>query len=309
VSTDQMLTLLETLRNVGVVLLALLAVVFFVTAGQRILMRRGAIARLARYGAFDDTGPEATAAPAGSALGLLAPLGARVAHFMNRESLRQQRMELVRAGVDHRLTVEEFLALRILAVPAGFAIGLLAIPLLGPTALLIAIIGAPIGYLLPRLVVHQLTRRRRQTIDRLLPDMVEVLAVSMEAGLSFDTAADFLAERTENPMTIELRRFLADVRLGHTRTQAFEAMVDRTQSDALREFVSAVNQAEELGVGLVRTLFAQVHSLRVARRAYVEQRARRAPILLLFPIMLCIMPVLFIIIMGPVALRILEIFG
>jgi tight adherence protein C len=308
-SIDQWLVLLEALRNIGIALLGLLTVVFFVTAAQRILVRRQAMARMSRYGVVRDDAHEAVVAPAGSAVSLLAPLGARVAHLMKRESLQEVRLELMRAGVDHRLTVEELLALRLLAVPVGIAVGLLLIPILGPAALVVAVLGGPIGYILPSAVLHQLAKERRQTIDRLLPDMVEVLAVSMEAGLSFDTSVEFLAERMENPLTIELRRFLADIRLGRTRTQAFDTMVDRTESGSLREFVAAVNQAEEIGTGLVRTLFAQVQSLRAGRRAYVEQRARRAPVMLIFPIILCIMPVLFFVIMGPVALRIMELFG
>jgi tight adherence protein C len=138
---------------------------------------------------------------------------------------------------------------------------------------------------------------------------VDVLVVSLEAGLGFDSVVAFLAERTDNPLTVELRRYLADLRLGRSRRQALEALVERTQSAGLRAVASAVILADELGTGLARTLRGQALQLRTDQRLRAEELARKAPVKLLFPIVLCIMPVLFIVILGPALLQALALMG
>jgi tight adherence protein C len=197
----------------------------------------------------------------------------------------------------------------LLAVLAGVGLGLgLGGPLV-PTVLSLAAIGGSAGYLIPSLVLGYVARRRRDAIERLLPNAVDVLAVSLEAGLSFDTAVGILCERANNPLVVELRRYLADLRMGRSRREALKALVERTGSPGLSELAVAVIQADELGTGLVRALRGQSVTLRAARRVRAEELARQAPIKLMFPMVLFILPVLFIVTIGPAVLRAIAIFG
>ncbi len=178
---------------------------------------------------------------------------------------------------------------------------------IGPYALASVALGGALGYLLPRLALVRLIHRRQQAIERALPGLIDMLAVSLEAGLAFDGAASSLCERTDNEVAVELRRYLGDLGLGRSRREALLGLVDRTQLESMRQFVMAVIQADELGTGLARTLRAQARALRAARRVRAEEQARKAPVKLLFPLVLCIMPVLLLIIMGPALLEALAI--
>ena len=152
-------------------------------------------------------------------------------------------------------------------------------------------------------------RQRRREIERALPTVIDLLALSLEAGRSFDGAVTFLVDRTENELVVELRRCLGDLWLGRSRREALLALAERTRSEDVRPFAGAVIQADELGTGLVRAMCAQASALRVARRVWAEEQARKAPVKLLFPLIPCIMPVLLMIIIGPAVLEVLMLCG
>jgi tight adherence protein C len=301
-------------------LAAVISVLCVVLAVDHFRGRRLSQARLARFGLLAGDEPVAPAEPRGGGE-ILRRLGDLLARRSTREQLQQLRLRVIRAGLSDRLNVAEFLGLRVLGVLGGMALaGSLALPLafalladkLG-SGLLSSVaalaIGGALGYLLPSIVLDHLIRRRRDAIERLVPNTVDVLAVSLEAGLGFDNAVAFLCERASNPLVTELRRYLTDLNLGRSRRDALEALVDRAQAPALRDFAAAVIQADELGTGLVRALRNQASALRAARRIHAEEQARQAPIKLLFPIVLCILPVLFIVIVGPALLMALAVFG
>jgi tight adherence protein C len=260
---------------------------------------------------------------------VLRRMGQVLAQRLSRPQLLQLRGQLVRAGVVDRLSVEELLALRVAAGAMGAVLGgaLAVFACLGPLSLaeaapdsllmlfvavcaLIGIaLGALIGYVTPSLVLRIMTGQRRKAIEQVLPNTLEALVVSVEAGLSFDAAVAFLCERADNELIVELRRYLADPWLGRSRREALLGLIDRTQSTELRDIGKAVIQSEEMGTGLVRTMRAQSRALRTARRLRAEEQARKAPIKLMFPLVLFIMPVLFIVILGPALLQVLDIFG
>jgi tight adherence protein C len=282
--------------------------------------RHLAQARLARFGVADhEVAVETAVAP--SASNLLRRLGSPLARRASRERLRALNMRLIRAGVPGRPGVDEFLGMQVLLLGVGVALGAgIVLPIvvalgqdlpgLGwPLALLAICLGGVLGYTLPPLVLDRLSERRRRAIDNLLPNAVDVLTVSLEAGIGFDTAITFLCERGDDPLIVEFRRYLADLRLGRSRREALEALVERTQLASLGAFAAAVIQADELGTGLARALRGQTSALRTMRRIQAEERARQAPVKLLFPIVLCILPVLFIVIVGPALLRALAVLG
>jgi tight adherence protein C len=302
----------SVLASVGVSLAATLSVLYLVVGVARLRMGRQVTDRLVRLGLRDTRPRFATDLGGRRATGsarALQMLGVRLAARTADDGLLALRQDLVRAGISDRLSAEQFLALRAVALAAGATgVGALA-ALVGLFVPAGVVLGAVVGYTLPLAILARLMRRRRRAIERALPTVIDMLAVSLEAGLSFDGAVTFLVERTDNELVVELRRFLGDLWLGRSRREALLALVDRTQSEEVRQFAGAVIQADELGTGLVRTLRAQGRALRTARRTRAEEQARKAPVKLLFPLILCIMPVLLAIIIGPAVLEVLTLFG
>ncbi len=305
---------LEVLGPAILAALAALSVMALVLSVDQARLRRRAAGRLARFGL---TETPIAAAPAPS---LVRRLGALLAARTPRADLRRLHEQLLRAGIGDRLSAEDFLGLRLLGAAAGGLLGALLggalAPLLGggwPATLSLlpaaAALGGGLGMLVPPLVLARLAQRRRALIERQLPNVVDVLAVSLEAGLSFDSVVAFICERSETALALELRRYLADLRLGRSRREALLALVERTQSEGLRELAAAVIQADELGTGLARALRGQATALRTAQRIRAEEHGRQAPVKLIFPIVLCILPVLFIVIIGPALLQALALFG
>jgi tight adherence protein C len=294
-----------------VALAATLSVVCFVLLGAQWYANRQIGDRLGRLGLRDDGrlardrgGRQQPGGP-----NLLRRLGGGLARRSTRDRTLRLRTELARAGMVDRLSVDWYLGLRAVAVAGGAALGGLLLPFVGLFGLLGVLVGAALGYWFPRLVVSRAILRRRKTIERALPDAIDMLVVSLEAGLSFDGAVAFLSDRTEGDLVNELRRYLADLTLGRSRREALLGFVERVHSDAVRQFATAVIHADELGTGLSRTLRAQARALRTAQWVRAEEQARRAPVKLLFPLVLCILPVLLMVVMGPAVLEAMRMFG
>jgi tight adherence protein C len=302
----------DMLASISVSLAATLSVLYLVLVVGRLRMGRRVTDRLTRLGLRDGGGAFANDLGGRRATGsarALQRLGVRLAARKTHDGLLELRQELLRAGIAHRLSAEQFLALRVVAVLLGVVALSAVAAVVGLFLPMAVVLGASLGYVLPLAVLARLTRRRRRAVDRALPTVIDMLAVSLEAGLSFDGAVTFLVDRTNNELVVELRRCLADLWLGRSRREALLALADRTQSEGVGQFTAAVIQADELGTGLVRTLRAQGRALRVSRRAHAEEQARKTPVKLLFPLILCIMPVLLMIIIGPAVLDVLTMFG
>ena len=312
--------MLVTYATIALAFGAAISVLCLWPAVEHFSARRRAQTRLARFG----YAPEAVAAePGGSprATDLLRQIGSLVSRRASREHLQALNRRLLRAGMTGRPSIEEILGTQVLSSIGGLLLGgTVALPLaallgqgsLGTVlviSLLALVLGGALGWYLPLFMLDRLGEQRRNAIDRLLPNAVDVLTVSLEAGLGFDTAIAFLCERGDNPLLVEFRRYLADLRLGRSRREALEALVERTRLASVNDFAAAVMQADELGTGLARTLQTQTYALRASRRVRAEERARQAPIKLLFPIVVFIMPVLFIVIVGPALLTALSVLG
>lgn len=298
-----------TLRTSGLALGAVLSVLFLVSAVDHWRVSRRSRSRLARFAFVPAALKDAPGAGRSTRPDILRLAGAAVARRSSPATLQALRGQVVRAGLSAPLSVEEYCGVRVLSALAGLALGLAFAALIGPLGLLLAVLGGPVGYVLPSIILARMARQRRKRIERLLPDTVDVIVVSLEAGLGFDSAVAFLSERIENDVTVELRRYLADMQLGRSRAEALEAMVDRTRSEDVRELAEAIIQAEELGTGLVRAMRGQAASLREKRRARVAEQAHTAPLKLLFPIVLFLMPALFLVLIGPAMVQLLNIFG
>lgn len=159
---------------------------------------------------------------------------------------------------------------------------------------------AILGWFVPDLIVAQNIGRRRYLIQRALPDALDLLVITVEAGLGFDAALQRLVEKSDNPLTREFARALAELRVGRSRREALRDVMERTQVADLSNFISAILQAEQLGVSVSKVLTVQSDQMRTIRRQRAEQAAAQAPLKMLIPLAMFIFPALCIMILGPV---------
>lgn len=152
-------------------------------------------------------------------------------------------------------------------------------------------------------------RRRRDDIERALPDTLDLLTVSVEAGLGFDAAISKVCEKMQGPLIEEFDVVAREIRVGETRRQALRNLGDRVDSDDLSSFARSIIQADELGTSLGRTLKVQADDMRVHRQLTAEEKAMKAPVKMLFPTVLFIFPAMFIVILGPAMLNIMASLG
>ena len=175
--------------------------------------------------------------------------------------------------------------------------------------MLVAIAGLALGFFVPDYWLSRRIRARQKAILLAIPDTLDLLTISVKAGLGFDAALGKVVEKTQGPLTDEFRRTLAEVRIGKARRDALREMVARTNVPALTNFISAIIQAEQLGVAIARVLEVQSEQLRIQRRQRAEEMAAKAPIKMLFPLVGCIFPSMFIVILGPALILIMTNLG
>jgi tight adherence protein C len=209
---------------------------------------------------------------------------------------------LALAGYPGGMRTAEFLGLRLIVAGAGAGIGALLgfIILHGVTGAILGILmGFLVGYLAPDFGLRRRIGARQHAILVQIPDALDLLTISVRAGLGFDGALTKVVEKSEGPLSEEFRRALAQVRVGRIRRDALRVIVTRTEVPALSNFIGAVIQAEQLGVAISKVLQIQSEQLRIERRQHAEELAAKAPIKMLFPLVGCIFPSMFIVILGP----------
>ena len=213
---------------------------------------------------------------------------------------------LLASGLSARFTATQYLALK-----AGFALGsLLTLGLLGiaeQSAVLGLLLGptlAILGFLVPDVYVTTRIRVRREAVRAQVPDALDLLAVSVEAGLGLDGALAKLTEHMEGPLIEEFAVTLGEIRIGEARHEALRRLTERVPTPEVASFVRSIIQAEQLGISLGRILRVQAADSRLRRQAAAEEKAMKAPIKILFPTVLFIFPALFLVILGPAFLNI-----
>lgn len=167
-------------------------------------------------------------------------------------------------------------------------------------------VGAVFGFFLPDLLLYNSGLKRQDKICKALPDALDMLTVCVEAGLGFDAALAQVARNTTGPLASEFARVLQEMQIGKSRTSALRAMAARTTVAELRAFVSALIQASELGIALASVLREQAKEQRIRRRQRAEERAQKLPVKILFPLIVCIFPIIFVVVLGPGAITIAE---
>ena len=171
------------------------------------------------------------------------------------------------------------------------------------------LIGFFMGYLMPELWLGRKIKSRQKVILKMIPDALDLLTISVRAGLGFDAALAKVVEKLPGPLTDEFRRALAEVRVGKARREALRDMIPRTNVQPLSNFIGAIIQAETLGVSISKVLQVQSEQLRIERRQRAEEMAAKAPIKMLFPLVGCIFPSLFVVILGPAIISLVKTFA
>ncbi len=166
-----------------------------------------------------------------------------------------------------------------------------------------------LGFFLPDIRLHDKAKERSKAIQQALPDSLDLLTVSVESGLAFDAALAQVAQNTDGPLSDEFRRVLKEVQIGSSRADALRALADRTDVDDLRIFIGSMIQAEKLGMPIAEVLRVQAGEMRIKRSQRIEEAANKLPIKMIFPILFCIMPSVFIVLIGPAVLQIGDFFS
>ncbi len=224
--------------------------------------------------------------------------------------------KLAMAGNPRNLTVETFLGLKVVACVAFALLALAAQFLLppliaAPTVIMTSfytLLALVAGFFFPDLWIKDEIRKRKKAIQKVLPDTIDVLSISVEAGLGLDAAMSRICQKSQNPLTLEFEKYLTEMRLGKSRREALRQIQARTGVDDLNTFVGAIIQADQLGVSIAKILRVQADQLRTKRRQRAEQLAQKAPLKMLFPMILFIFPSLFVVILGPAIPQIMGAF-
>ena len=239
----------------------------------------------------------------------LSRMGGRLGSASSAENA-ERRLALAGNPGDLRLT--DWMGVKILV---GIATGGIIFVLFGLLAgglvsgIFLGFLGIGIGFLLPEFWLGSRIKARQKLILKMIPDTLDLLTISVRAGLGFDAALAKVVEKLPGPLSDEFRRALAEVRVGKARRDALRDMVPRTNVQPLSNFIGAIIQAETLGVSISKVLQVQSEQLRIERRQRAEEMAARAPIKMLFPLVGCIFPSLFIVILGPAIIAIVKAMG
>ena len=222
------------------------------------------------------------------------------------------RKKLDIAGNPPGWTVDRVVSLKVVGLVGGAVAALVLSLLLGAAVAklmgLVALGGAA-GYFAPNMYLYQKGYDRTASMQRTLPDALDLLVISVEAGLGFDSALAQVARNTDGPLANEFARVLQEMQIGLGRSNALRALGERSTLPDLRSFASAMVQAEAFGIPIGQVLRVQSDEIRVKRRQRAEEQAQKVPVKILLPLMACILPCLFIVVIGPAVIGLMGAFG
>lgn len=241
-------------------------------------------------------------------LPLLRRLADLVVRFTPEKQLEQTRHQIELAGLAGSMEPSTFFALRIGAtIGLGLAAFLVFFVLSSnPNAPLYIIGGAVLGYFFPVLWIKSKISKRQESILRALPDALDLLTICVEAGLGFDQAMGKVYEKWDNDLAVAFGRVLREIQLGKMRREALKDMSDRMDVPDVTAFTAAVIQADQLGVSMTKILRIQSDQMRVKRRQRAQEKAHQAPVKMMIPMVLLIFPSLWIVLLGPALVFLLE---
>jgi len=214
--------------------------------------------------------------------------------------------KLVLAGNPPNLNVDKILVMKLLGlVSVVFWLPItLMLGFQGPLLLVGIVVLWGVSFMYPDVLLNRKIEDRQKEISRKLPDILDLLVISVEAGLGFEQALDRTCTAVPGALSDEFRRMLHEIRIGSTRADALRAMADRSDVPELRSFILAMLQADTFGVSISRLLRSQADEMRIKRRLMAQEKAQKAPVKMLFPLVFCIFPSIFVVILGPAMINI-----
>lgn len=221
----------------------------------------------------------------------------------------QYRLDL--AGNPVGWSVERVMALKVICFVAALVLSLVVTMLLGLSLVVTVVVCVGVGmlgYSAPNAVLYHKGSERSEKMQRDLPDALDLLTISVEAGLAFDAALSRVAKSTTGPLAEEFARVLQEMNIGMGRTDAMRALGERTAIPELKSFVTAMVQADAFGIPIGQVLRVQSTEMRTKRRQRAEEKAQKVPVKILFPLIFCILPTLFVAVMGPGVITMMEAF-
>jgi tight adherence protein C len=220
------------------------------------------------------------------------------------------RRKLDLAGNPYGWTVDRVVSGKVMGAVAGLVLGIVFGLMLGGNGMriIVAVGGLVVGFFAPNLYLYQKIHERAQHLLRDLPDAIDLLTISVESGLGFDAAVQQVARNTDGPLAEEFSRVLREMQIGQGRAEALRALGERTNVADVRSFVGAMVQADSFGIPVAQVLRVQSSEMRVKRRQRAEEKAQQVPVKITVPLIFCILPTLFIAVMGPAVLSIMNSF-
>jgi tight adherence protein C len=240
----------------------------------------------------------------------VAPVMQGVGRFATRFTptgwVEKSQHKLVLAGWAERMDGNTWAAIRIISLGVGIVLAFLIVPIIedGMLKLLVGGFLLVIGFFGPEASLNRAIDDRRKEMEKQLPDMIDLLVISVEAGLGFESAMGRVVQNVPGELSKEFQRMLQETRVGVSRHEALRNLAGRTDVEDLDSFILALIQADQFGVSIARMLRVQADEMRVRRRQRIQEKAFAAPVKMIFPMLLCIFPSIFIVILGPAALSI-----
>ena len=222
------------------------------------------------------------------------------------------REKLEQAGNPPGWTIERIIAGKVVGFAVGLIVSLVLTILmdLSFVVTLLVVVGASIaGYMAPNMSLYQKAHDRGEQLQRALPDAIDLLTISVEAGLGFDAAVSQVARNTTGPLADEFARMLQEMQIGRGRAEALRSMGERSHLPDIRTFTGAMVQADAFGIPVGQVLRVQSQEIRVKRRQWAEEAAQKVPVKILVPLIFCILPCLFIAVLGPAGIQIKDSFS
>jgi tight adherence protein C len=247
---------------------------------------------------------------------VMAPLQSRALLIARRlsgsDAAERIRRRLDVAGNPAGWTVERVQAGKVIGGIALFLISLALTTVMGAsfTLRIVLVVGTTaVGWFGPNLYLYQRVYERSKLIQRSLPDAIDLMTISVESGLAFDAAVQQVARNTDGPLADEFSRVLREMQIGQGRAEALRGLAERTEVDDLKGFVTSMVQADSFGIPIANVLRIQSSEIRMKRRQRAEEQAQKVPVKITVPLIFCILPCLFIAVMGPAVIHIMDSFG
>lgn len=248
---------------------------------------------------------------------VIVPMAAAIIRFMSnllpkKKGDKSQKLEKTLRMAGLKLDINEYNAVKLIfsggCVGAAVLISILT-GVSAPGVFLLVLVGFNISLITPIYYLRIQTRKRQSEIKNQLPDVIDLLCVSIEAGLSFDSALGRINERLSGILVDELNFVLTEIQLGTPRRIALKNLIDRSSVEELNHFISAVIQSDQLGISIKNVLYSQAQQIRNNRRQKAEEQAMKAPVKMMIPLLVFVFPVLFIVLLGPTVINLIQQFG